>query len=126
MSVLLAFGGPWNEDLVWVADGQSVVLTAAVTRPSTAVAREESSLDVDSDVRMVTYRVERVGIHYDRHPARDDWRCRLDVHGDWCTWVGRCLVADGYPVDRITDQVTAIFALSTWSWLFGPVVPKRG
>lgn len=119
MSALLAFGGPWNEQVIGVPDDRPVVLAAVDPRPASYLAHSRSAGydDTAPSHHTVTYRVERLGFH-------DSRRCipgPPDFHGDNCRWVGSCLVADGYPHHRIEDQMNAIFALCSWSWPFGPI-----
>lgn len=86
---LLAFGGPLNEQVVYVPNELSAVTVAV---PQRVLSMEDGPMPEVSDApRFGTYAVEKVG---------------------WHDWYGRCLVYEGYPRHRIIDALNAIAALA--------------
>ena len=111
MSGYLAFGGPWNEQIVPVVLGLSPIFHVA--EPSTELRAGQAQESSVRQMRRVRYDVHTLGYH-------DPTRCDAPLHSS-CTFTGRVLVADGYPLHRIEDQLNAVLALTSWSWPFGPV-----
>jgi hypothetical protein len=115
---LMAFGGPWNEQLIDVPDDSHVYFAPM---PVPLTARLEDIEPVAPALRTMTYTVEKVGCH-------DDSRCvdpNLGWHSDTCIWTARCLVAPGYPKQRIADALNAIAGLSRiGAEHFAGLIPK--
>lgn len=112
---LLCFGGPRDGELLTVDRPSDMVLSTVP--PDLSLA---DPLELPPPVR---YIVEKVHLHDDgQHwgpPA---------MHGDWCIYTARCLVAEGYPKHRITDAITALAQLASIAsyvpWA-GPALPTE-
>lgn len=104
---LLAFGGPLNESFVTVSGGMTRVLAPVYPRPSLARSYDPSSAGTADVLRAVTYTVERVAHHDARKCAHI-----APMHSDDCRWEARCLIADGYPMHRVTDTLNAIAGMT--------------
>lgn len=89
---LLCFGGPLNERVYTIED-RAQGLTTFVPPPDMLGMSEPFDLHITA--RQIRYEVQRFGYH-------DDGKA----------WVGKCLVAPGYPMHRITDTLMAIAGMS--------------
>lgn len=98
---LLAFGGPLNDQVVYVPNDQNRVVVALPVAAGSYLADDEPCSAVGA--RMGVYNVERVAAG---------------------TWEAKCLVYDGYPRHRITDALNAIAAMARLATILVPHAPR--
>lgn len=102
---LLAFGGPWNEQVVDVEPHGGIVFAAAVVR--LPLLRGYVPTPANSLSKTVRYNVKTFGLH-------DATKCPgpPNGHDDRCRWDAHCLMAEGFPEHRVTDALNGIVGMT--------------
>jgi len=91
---VLCFGGPLNEQRVRISPSWGNVFEAPVPEPVSFHRWDESPDPIAPAFRTVRYDIQKLGVNLDGEPL-----------------VWRVAVAQGFPLDRITDAANAILVL---------------
>lgn len=108
---LLCFGGPMNEQIVAIERVRYSLVAAKLNNPASWLNEPNPDPTAPVDYRTITYQVRKVGYHdLSKHALGPMHPCSDTTEG--CRWSARCLVAEGYPMHRITDTLNAIAGMS--------------